>query len=373
MKLAGIRSYGLALTAVLLPAHFALMGISQCCTDPAGCDDLDGDDWTTAQGDCNDLDPNVNPAATEVCNGIDDNCNGEYDEGTTVTLYYDADADGYGSGTSIEGCAGSIGSSTVPGDCDDFNASINPGVAEVCNGIDENCNGEVDEGTKVTVYIDNDGDGYGSSSTMEVCPGTGGTSTTGDCNDSSASVHPGASDTCGDGVDQDCSGSDVTCGGGSTYTFTDTVYDDVSTTSLYEWFAAQSLSSSSYIYFSISGSSSYDGAWCSERADWYQSNYLTYAASGYSVTSGSWNKWYRTETGGWNGPTTASYTNFFGSPCDGYAYSWCSEWGVGGLYNGAMPEGTTGSGESYSYGWSSGANWVLTIKVGSDRYSACGF
>ena len=58
--------------------------------------------------------------------------------------------------------------------------------------------------------------------------------------------------------------------------------------------------------------------------------------------------------------------------CDGNTYSWCSEWGLGGYYNGAMP-GQPSSGESYSNGWSNGAGWTTTIKVASTRSAACGF
>jgi uncharacterized protein (TIGR03382 family) len=78
-------------------------------------------------------------------------------------------------------------------DCDDSDASINPAATETCNGKDDNCNGAIDEG------FDQDADGYTTCATPA------------DCNDTDPGVYPGAPEICGDGVDQDCSGSDLTC------------------------------------------------------------------------------------------------------------------------------------------------------------------
>ena len=81
------------------------------------------------------------------------------------------------------------------GDCNDNDASIHPGAAEICgDGIDQDCNGS---DLICPEDIDNDGDGY--------------TENEGDCNDSVSSIHPGATEICGDGIDQDCNGSDLIC------------------------------------------------------------------------------------------------------------------------------------------------------------------
>ncbi|MCB9780915.1 MAG: FG-GAP repeat protein [Alphaproteobacteria bacterium] len=93
-------------------------------------------------------------------------------------------------------------------DCDDTDPLIHPSAEEVCDGIDNNCDGQIDEGTSgiQTWYIDQDFDGYGSdSSTVEACEGpTGFVLQDGDCAPSNPAVNPGATERCGDGVDNDC-------------------------------------------------------------------------------------------------------------------------------------------------------------------------
>ncbi|MCK4460064.1 MAG: putative metal-binding motif-containing protein [Methanosarcinales archaeon] len=98
--------------------------------------------------DCNDGNPAIHPGATEVCNGIDDDCDGAVDEGLPTDTYYsDDDADGYGDpDNSTVACSQPAGYVTNDGDCDDTNAAINPDAVEVNDGIDNNCDGVIDEG-----------------------------------------------------------------------------------------------------------------------------------------------------------------------------------------------------------------------------------
>jgi len=269
---------------------------------------------TATTGDCND-DPATggmtNPAASEACDGIDNNCNVVIDEGVQTIYYRDFDNDGFGNpsstisacslpggyvtnstdcndnsaiekpgqvwykdtdndgyaetGTTLTQCARPVGYKVAAeliattGDCNDGDAAIKPGVTEICDGIDNNCNGTTDEGVLTTFYRDMDNDGFGNpSNTTQACslpsgyvtdntdcndnstiekPGqvwykdtdndgyaqTGAspltqcarpvgykvaaelTATTGDCNDGDAAIKPGVTEIC-DGVDNNCNG-----------------------------------------------------------------------------------------------------------------------------------------------------------------------
>jgi hypothetical protein len=88
----------------------------------------------------------TNQPTTEVCNGLDDDCDGVIDNGAATTWYRDADADGYGSpSVTIQACAQPAGYVANGLDCNDADARMHPGAIEVCNGVDDNCNGTVDE------------------------------------------------------------------------------------------------------------------------------------------------------------------------------------------------------------------------------------
>jgi hypothetical protein len=173
--------------------------------------DADGDGWW-AGSDCNDSATNTFPGAGEICDGVDNDCDGSVDEGLTVTYYTDADADGFGEdGTEITGtCAQPLGTATQGGDCDDADDTVFPNAPELCDGIDNDCNGETDDNAGILYFTDADGDNYGDdvSAIFSCTPIPGALTVGGDCDDGDANINPGAADPC-DAIDQDCSGGPV--------------------------------------------------------------------------------------------------------------------------------------------------------------------
>jgi hypothetical protein len=142
----------------------------------------------------------------ELCNGLDDDCDGVIDNGILVkTFFKDDDKDGFGSDATASGCAPPEGYVEKGNDCVDTNPAINPGAAELCNEIDDNCNGQIDEGVqKPTWYKDNDGDGYGSTQQVVSCfQPAGFVPDAGDCVDANKNIYPGAPEICNE-IDDDC-------------------------------------------------------------------------------------------------------------------------------------------------------------------------
>ncbi len=173
------------------------------CTVPEG--------YVELAGDCNDDNPSVRPGVPETCNQVDDNCDGQVDEaGATEVWYADLDGDGFGDrNVSFQTCTQGAGTVADASDCDDSDADVNPLGTEVCDGKDDDCDGQVDESAEdaVQFWRDDDGDGVGGAGTVFACTAPAGyADATGDCNDADAAAFPGNSETC-DGVDNDCDGA----------------------------------------------------------------------------------------------------------------------------------------------------------------------
>jgi len=105
--------------------------------------------------DCDDNDERKHPGATEACNGRDDNCNTQIDEGlASTTTWPDLDGDGFGnpSGATQMGCS-TMNRAANDRDCDDTDAKVFPGGVEICNGKDDDCDLQRDEGVRVRCGI----------------------------------------------------------------------------------------------------------------------------------------------------------------------------------------------------------------------------
>ena len=202
----GVSRRGPFFALLFFVSGLFLMGISQCQME----DDFDGDEWTEDDGDCNDEDSSIHPGASEVCDGIDQDCDGLIDEDLPIQDYYqDLDRDGVGTDVEVvSGCTAPDGFAEIEGDCDDSNPIVYLDAPEQCDGLDNNCDGGVDEGVTSTWYLDADFDGYGiSSSPMQSCSQPAGYAPQpGDCNDGNANIHPGMDEML-NGIDDNCSGS----------------------------------------------------------------------------------------------------------------------------------------------------------------------
>ncbi|HJL02261.1 MAG TPA: putative metal-binding motif-containing protein [Polyangiaceae bacterium LLY-WYZ-15_(1-7)] len=180
------------------PCPLACDEVEDTCL--TSCPDADEDgarDAACGGTDCDDANAAVYPGAPEVCDeaGVDEDCD------PTTVGDRDADGDGFAP-TSC--CNGELCGT----DCDDDETAVQPGQVEVCNDVDDDCDGMVDEGVRAEAWPDADRDGWGDvdGTPESVCVVPSGAATRGgDCDDANPFHNPGAVDGC-DGADDDCDG-----------------------------------------------------------------------------------------------------------------------------------------------------------------------
>ena len=164
------------------------------------CEPPDG--YVTDDTDCDDACEDCNPDGTEVCDEAarDEDCDGMPNLGCDCT----AGSPDLACGTSDEGeCVRGV-QRCVDGEYGACEGAVEP-IDELCNGLDDDCDGRTDEGVQTTFYRDADGDGRGSAgTTMQACSAPSGfVASSNDCNDACATCYPGRTEVC-DGLNNDC-------------------------------------------------------------------------------------------------------------------------------------------------------------------------
>ncbi len=158
----------------------------RCDDETAACvnapRDVDGDghgDGACGGDDCDDGDALRFPGNPEVCDAShDEDCDPE-------TFGPDADGDGFVDASCCNG--GTCGT-----DCNDGAAAVHPATTDICNSQDEDCDGLIDEDQLVTVYADEDLDGFGDGEAIpDQCPRAGRSVLDNDCDDTNPAIHPG--------------------------------------------------------------------------------------------------------------------------------------------------------------------------------------
>ena len=182
-------------------------GYGDPATETDACERPEG--YVPNGSDCDDTAAAAFPGGVETCDGFDNDCDGTVDEDLLTTYYQDLDGDTFGDpATAADLCEAPVGYVGDGTDCNDTSGISFPGAAEVCDELDNDCDGAVDEGSTTTFYADTDSDGHGDpAASVEACvmpEGYAGTPT--DCDDTNDAQYPGADEYC-NAEDDDCDGN----------------------------------------------------------------------------------------------------------------------------------------------------------------------
>jgi hypothetical protein len=159
--------------------------------DAGSCEPLEG--YVKKSGDCDDNDPSITDGRT---------------------FFRDRDGDGFGVGSeTVRACTPPAGFVDNDRDCDDDASTINPVAPEICDDIDNNCNGMIDMddpgldlSTATSYFADTDGDTFGAGTPQLACSQpVGFVANNTDCNDTDNKSKPGGAEIC-DGRDNNCDG-----------------------------------------------------------------------------------------------------------------------------------------------------------------------
>jgi hypothetical protein len=170
--------------------------------------------------DCDDGDADIFPAGVEVCDLLDNDCDGLIDDADPdvmdmATWYFDMDCDGYGNpAIDTLACTAPPGYVDNDFDCDDNDANFHPFAPEVCDGVDNDCDFDIDDADSdladgTNYYPDLDDDQFGdadASPTLACSPPPQHVDNNLDCDDEDANINPLVVEVC-DGVDNNCDGN----------------------------------------------------------------------------------------------------------------------------------------------------------------------